>query len=220
MPLALGPFPHFVGDRQEPLRPSAAEGFSLRPMRLILASSSPRRRDILDGFDLAFDIVTPDVEEIMEHGESAGAFVERMAVAKASSAATHDHVVLAADTVVVLDGEVLGKPVDSHHAQAMLARIAGRTHDVLTGVAVVLDDQHVSTVVRSTVTMAPMSERDIAWYVGTGEPLDKAGSYALQGIGMAFVEGVHGSVTNVIGLPAAETRRLFAALGLDLLSFT
>lgn len=189
-------------------------------MRLVLASSSPRRRAILDGLGLAFDVVSPGVEEIMESEESAAEFVERMAVEKASAAVTEDHVVLAADTVVLLDGEVLGKPVDAHHAQAMLVRVEGRTHDVLTGVAVVLNGREASAVVRSTVTMASMTERDIAWYVGTGEPLDKAGSYALQGIGMAFVEGVVGSVTNVIGLPVLETRELFAELGMDLLSFT
>lgn len=189
-------------------------------MRLVLASSSPRRRAILDGLGLAFDVVSPDLDEVMASNEPASDFVTRMAVEKASAAVTEDHVVLAADTVVVLGDEVLGKPVDGHHAQAMLARIEGVTHEVLTGVAVVVNGDHVSTVVRSRVTIAPMSERDIAWYVGTGEPLDKAGSYALQGIGMAFVEGVDGSVTNVIGLPVQETRRLFALLGMDLLSFT
>ncbi len=189
-------------------------------MRLVLASSSPRRRDILEGLGLVFDVVSPDLDEVMQPNESAREFVARMALEKASSAVTEDHVVLAADTVVVLDGQVLGKPADAYHAQAMLSRIEGTAHEVLTGVAVALDDQHVTTVVRSRVTMSPMSERDIAWYVGTGEPLDKAGSYALQGIGMAFVEGVDGSVTNVIGLPVQETRQLFNQLGMDLLSFT
>lgn len=189
-------------------------------MRLVLASSSPRRRAILEGLGLAFDIVNPDVEEVTEKGESAADFVTRMATLKASAALTRDHVVVAADTVVVLEGQMLGKPVDAHHAQAMLRRIEGRTHDVLTGVTVMDEERQITSLVRSGVKMAAMSERDIAWYVATGEPLDKAGSYALQGIGMAFVEGVTGSVTNVIGLPVRETRALFDTLGMDLLSFT
>lgn len=188
-------------------------------MRLILASSSPRRRAILEGLGLAFDIVLPDVEETMLAGESAAEFVRRMALTKAAEAMTEDHVALAADTVVVLDDEVLGKPIDSFHAQAMLGRLQGREHQVLTGVAAIGPGTG-SMVVESTVTITPMSEQDIAWYVATREPLDKAGSYALQGIGMAFVAGVEGSVTNVIGLPVTETRLLFEQLGMDLLSFT
>ena len=188
-------------------------------MRLILASSSPRRRDVLAGLGLAFDVISPDIDEVMKDGETPAAFVERMARTKAEAAITTDHVVLAADTVVVLDGQVLGKPIDSFHAQAMLERLQGRQHEVLTGVAVVGAETG-SIVVESTVTLAPMSEQDIAWYVATGEPLDKAGSYALQGIGMAFVAGVAGSVTNVIGLPVLQTRALFEQLGMDLLGFT
>ena len=188
-------------------------------MRLILASSSPRRRDVLAGLGLAFDVVSPDIDEVMEDGEPPAAFVERMARTKAGAAITTDHVVLAADTVVVLDGLVLGKPIDGFHARSMLERLQGRQHQVLTGVAVVGSESG-SVVVESAVTLAPMSEQDIAWYVATGEPLDKAGSYALQGIGMAFVAGVIGSVTNVIGLPVLQTRELFEELGMDLLGFT
>jgi septum formation protein len=136
--------------------------------------------------------------------------------------------VLGADTIVVLDGELLGKPADEAHAREMLARIAGREHTVHTGVALhqpasaetgaagLLEASAVET---SRVKMAALGSAEIDWYVGTGEPLDKAGSYAVQGIGGLFVESIEGNHHNVVGLPLPLTRRLFARLGYEILDF-
>lgn len=128
---------------------------------------------------------------------------------------------LAADTVVVIDGELLGKPKDPEDACSMLAKIAGREHTVLTGVALEDVDRNRRTAAleRSRVRMAALTAEEIEWYVATGEPLDKAGSYAVQGIGALFVEEVHGNYTNVVGLPLPLTYRLFRELGWELLGF-
>src|SRR5262249_55121759 len=125
------------------------------------------------------------------------------------------------DTVVVIDGELLGKPRDPKDARRMLARIAGREHTVLTGVALEEPSRgrRTSGLERSQVRMAALTPDEIAWYVGTGEPLDKAGSYAIQGIGALLVEEVHGNYTNVVGLPLPLTRRLFREMGWEMLEF-
>lgn len=145
----------------------------------------------------------------------------RLARAKAAAQAHPGELVLAADTVVVLDGELLGKPTDPADARRMLARIAGREHTVLTAVALAEPDRdlRVSAVESSRVRMAALSPGEIAWYVETGEPMDKAGSYAIQGIGALFVEEVFGNYTNVVGLPLPLTGRLFGDLGYGLLDF-
>lgn len=145
----------------------------------------------------------------------------RLARAKAAARAHAGELVLAADTVVVLDGELLGKPTDPADARRMLARIAGREHTVLTGVALEepASDRRASALESSRVRMAPLSPDEIAWYVDTGEPMDKAGSYAIQGIGALFVEEVFGNYTNVVGLPLPLTGRLFRELGYGLLEF-
>jgi nucleoside triphosphate pyrophosphatase len=147
--------------------------------------------------------------------------VLRLAKAKAAARAHSGELVLAADTVVVLDGELLGKPTDPADARRMLARIAGREHTVLTAVALEEPGQErrVSAVESSRVRMAALKPEEIAWYVDTGEPMDKAGSYAIQGIGALFVEEVFGNYTNVVGLPLPLTGRLFRELGYELLGF-
>ncbi len=154
-------------------------------------------------------------------GEAPKDTVLRLAQAKAAARAHPGELVLAADTVVVLDGELLGKPADPAGARRMLARIAGREHTVLTGVALEEPERQgeVSAVESSRVRMAALSPEEIAWYVATGEPLDKAGSYAIQGIGALFVEEVFGNYTNVVGLPLPLTGRLFRKLGYGLLDF-
>lgn len=128
---------------------------------------------------------------------------------------------LAADTVVVIDGELLGKPRDPEDARRMLAKIAGREHTVLTGVALEEPgrNRRASALERSQVRMAKLTSEEIDWYVATGEPLDKAGSYAIQEIGALIVEEVHGNYTNVVGLPLPLTRRLFRELGWEMLDF-
>jgi septum formation protein len=196
----------------------------------VLASGSPRRRELLTGLDLAFTLRPGDVDESPHAGETPESCVRRLALAKAAAAAgagattaegAAGELVLAADTLVVLDGRMLGKPRDRADARQMLASIAGREHTVLTGVAL-LEAPHgrqAATVEESRVRMAPMTPAELDWYVATGEPLDKAGSYAVQGKGGLFVEAVYGNYTNVVGLPLPATYRLFASLGYDLRRF-
>ena len=173
--------------------------------------------------DLAFTVRPVDLDETPRPGEEPGAYVLRLAREKAAARAGISELILAADTTVVLDGDILGKPEDIEDARRMLGRIAGREHTVLTGVA--LHERRegqvreAATVASSQVRMAAMSEREIAWYAATGEPLDKAGSYAVQGLGALFVEEVFGNHTNVVGLPLPATYRLFAELGYDLRDF-
>jgi len=158
---------------------------------------------------LEVEVRPAELDESVLLGEEPRAYVLRLAEAKARAVAKPGEVVLAADTTVVLDGEILGKPDDAAHARAMLADLAGRWHEVHTGVALLAADGSVrSTVVTSEVELARVDEAFIAWYVDTGEPLDKAGSYGLQGIGAALVRQVRGSVSNVIGLPLAELAEL------------
>jgi septum formation protein len=188
----------------------------------VLASGSPRRRELLAGLGLEFTVRAADVDEIPLPGETPAACVRRLAHAKAAARIGKDELVLAADTIVVLDGRLLGKPRDPADARRMLASIAGREHTVLTGMS--LHDEwsgrQEAAVEASRVRMARMSASEIDWYVATGEPLDKAGSYAVQGIGALFVESVYGSYTNVVGLPLPATYRLFSTLGYDLRWFT
>ncbi|MBW8879169.1 MAG: septum formation inhibitor Maf [Acidobacteria bacterium] len=187
----------------------------------ILASGSPRRRELLAGLGLRFTVRAVDLDETPGAGEPPEETVLRLAREKAAARAEPGELVLGADTVVVVDGELLGKPRDPADARRMLARIAGREHTVLTGVALEEPgrDRRVSALERSRVRMAALTPEEIEWYVSTGEPLDKAGSYAVQGIGALFVEEVHGNYTNVVGLPLPLTRRLFRELGWELLGF-
>jgi septum formation protein len=184
----------------------------------VLASASPRRRELLAGLGLAFTVRAADVDESALAGEAPAAYVRRLAAVKARARAEAGELVLGADTTVVVDGEMLGKPRDAADARRMLASIAGREHTVLSGVALyeAASGREESLVETTGVRMSGLSRREIAWYAATGEPLDKAGAYAVQGLGALFVEAVHGSYTNVVGLPLPATRRLFGALGYDL----
>lgn len=189
--------------------------------KLILASGSPRRRELLAGLGLAFEIRPVDLDETPLDGEDPRAYVSRLAAAKARARTGPEEVTLAADTIVVLDGELLGKPENPGEARDMLGRLAGREHQVLTGVAVFdgAAERLVAGLEPSMVTIAALTAEEIAWYVATGEPLDKAGSYAIQDLGALFVERVEGNYTNVVGLPLPLTYRLFGELGFNLLSF-
>jgi septum formation protein len=173
--------------------------------RIVLASASPRRRELLTLLGLRFEARAADLDEEPLPGESPAATAERLARAKAQAIdpGPGEALVLGADTVVVLDGAVLNKPRHRAEAERFLARLSGRTHDVITGLAVRAcpEEDTVSERVVSRVTFAPMSRDEIAWYAATGEGLDKAGAYALQGKGAVFVSAVDGSYTNVIGLP-------------------
>ncbi len=189
--------------------------------RLVLASASPRRRELLAALGLTPPVRPVDVDETPIDGEAAVDCVLRLARAKAEASARPGELVLAADTLVVLDGAILGKPKDPREARAMLGRLSGRDHLVQTGVAVRDGDTAaVAAAVETTrVTIAPITAEQIADYVATGEPLDKAGAYAIQGLGAVFVERIDGNYSNVVGLPLPLTRRLFGELGYDLLAF-
>src|SRR5688572_661720 len=173
-------------------------------MRLVLASASPRRRELLERLGVDFDVVAAEVDEAPLLGERPRAYVRRVAAAKAAAiSADGDVVVLAADTTVDVDGRILAKPVDDDDARAMLRSMSGRTHRVHTGVAMCRGEgparEAVTDVVTTYVTMVPMTPALVEWYVATGEPHDKAGAYAIQGAGAVLVERVRGSVSNVVG---------------------
>jgi septum formation protein len=185
--------------------------------RIVLASASPRRARILRGLGVSFRVLVSHEDESLRPGEDGAAAVERLARAKALAVASEEKLpVVAADTEVLCDGEVLGKPAAEQGAVAMLRRLQGRAHDVVTGVCVVAGGVARSGVERSVVRFAPMSEREIAWYAATGEPLDKAGGYHVDGKGALFVETVEGSPSNVAGLPVRLLLRLVREAGLDL----
>lgn len=184
---------------------------------LVLASGSPRRRAFLEQLGLSFTVVPADLDERVLPGEAPATYVERLAREKALAVrARHpDTRVLAADTTVVLGDRVLGKPVDPADARAMLSALRGREHRVLTAVA--LASAQVQTrVVETFVDIRHATDAELAWYVATGEPLDKAGAYAIQGVGGFLVRGIRGSYSNVVGLPLAETLALLEADGLVL----
>jgi septum formation protein len=188
-------------------------------VHLILASASPRRRELLAGLGLRFTVRAADVDETPYTGEPAAEYVLRLAREKAVAVARTgqgEEWVLAADTTVVVDGEILGKPWDEDDARRMLRLLSGREHEVLTGLALLGGGREASQVETSRVRMAPLGEEEIAWYAATGEPRDKAGAYAIQGLGALFVEAVSGNYSNVVGLPIPAVYRLFAALGCDL----
>lgn len=188
----------------------------------MLASASPRRAALLARLGLAPIIAPAAIDETPRRHERAGELVVRLAAAKAT--ATHaartptngtDHIVLGADTEVALDGAPLGKPANADEARAMLGALSGRTHRVVTGVAVRRATSLVTDVARTEVTFRPLRTSEIDWYLTTHEPWGKAGGYAIQGAGAAFVERIEGSDTNVIGLPLAVTLALLRRVDFD-----
>jgi septum formation protein len=184
---------------------------------LVLASSSPRRARILESLGVAFRVAVPDVDETVLEGEEPAGAAERLARLKAGAVAARETLpVLAADTLVVCEGRILGKPPSPAEAAAMLRLLGGRNHEVVTGVCLVKDGVARSAVERTTVAFAPMTEAEIAWYVATGEPLDKAGAYHVDGVGALFVAAVSGSPSNVEGLPVRLVLELFRRGGADL----
>ncbi|MBX3705096.1 MAG: septum formation inhibitor Maf [Pseudomonadales bacterium] len=194
-------------------------GASDTPQAIILASASPRRAELLTQIGLLFEVrlPAPPVDETPHAGESAETYVERLARAKARAVAitSPGRVVLAADTTVVLDGAILGKPGDVAEAVTMLLALAGRTHAVCTGVAVAHDGRVESLVARTRVRFRPVDRAEAEAYARTGEGADKAGGYGIQGIGAIFAEAIEGSYSTVVGLPLAETERLLRAAGVD-----
>ncbi|MED5609853.1 Maf family protein [Pseudomonas sp. JH-2] len=183
--------------------------------QLYLASSSPRRRELLTQIGLSFHLVSGNIDETPEDGETPAAYVERLARGKALAGLTMlaqrpDVCVLGADTAVVLDGRILGKPKDHEDSLAMLSALSGRQHQVLTAVAVADRDRCEVRVVASTVSFRRIGEAEAQAYWATGEPQDKAGGYAIQGLAAIFVNRVEGSYSGVVGLPLCETAELLA----------
>jgi septum formation protein len=184
---------------------------------LILASASPRRARILQSLGMSFEVVVPTVDETLGDGEDGPQAAVRLARTKALSvAATTTRPVLAADTLVLVDGHVLGKPRSRVEAARMLGRLSGRTHDVVTGVCLVSSGGIHAGYERTEVSFLALDEAAIRWYVQTGEPMDKAGAYHIDGIGALFVAGIRGSPSNVEGLPVGLLRALARAAGVRL----
>ena len=180
-------------------------------MRLVLGSSSPRRRELLTQAGLEFEVVVSDIDETMYADESCMAYVERLARSKAEAVAQRvgpDVVVVGADSTVDVDGVSLGKPSGRREATQMMHLLSGRSHVAHTGVAVAHSGRVISTVVTTEVTFVDLDDATIEWYVNTVEPYDKAGGYGLQGLAGQFVSSIHGSASNVVGLPLAQTLAL------------
>lgn len=198
-------------------------------MRLVLASASPRRAELLTAAGFRFEALAVDVDERPEVDEPPSAYVRRLAAEKSARAmallaasaasASGDRpaapqvtAVLGADTAVVLDGQILGKPRDDLEARAMLERLAGRCHEVMTGVSLRSVTAELGAVETTMVWFAPLSADDIAWYVASGEGRDKAGAYAIQGLAARFILRIDGSYSNVVGLPVARVHELVKRL--------
>ena len=191
-------------------------------MTLILASASPRRTALLNQMGFTHTQMPVDIDESAKSGETPKAMVERLAAEKAltafgrlGDAQRRDAIILASDTLIAFEGESLGKPADEEDCVAMLQRLSGQVHEVLTSISVMDAQRQITQTITTEVQFAPVSEAQCRQYWATGEPADKAGSYAIQGIGGQFVKSVKGSVSAVIGLPLYETRCLLNEFGVD-----
>lgn len=185
-------------------------------MRLILASASPRRAELLTTADLEFEVISAAVDETPRAEEPAEDYVLRVARDKATAGAAcggSGLPVLAADTVVVAGGRLLGQPSDNGHAREMLRMLSGTVHEVLTGVVLLAGSRELAEVVRTRVRFVPLSDGEIDWYIATGEPQGKAGAYAIQGRASRFVDHIDGSWANVVGLPVATVYRMLRQSG-------
>lgn len=186
-------------------------------MRLLLASASPRRAELLTAAGFIFDVAPADVDETPRAGEPPPDYALRVAQSKADRAAASCRksgtTVLSADTVVVSRGLILGKPSDAADAERMLKSLSGAVHSVLTAVVLCKDDRRVSAVVETRVHVLPLNDSEIRWYIGTGEPDGKAGAYAIQGQAARFIDWIDGSWSNVVGLPIAMVYQLLKELG-------
>lgn len=180
---------------------------------IYLASGSPRRRELLSQMAVDFAVIVADVDESLQPGESAQAYVKRIAINKALAAlpmrdSNNSKPVLAADTAVVVQQTIFGKPVNDDDARRMLKMLSGQTHQVMTAVALASEERLETAISLSEVHFAPMTEAEIDWYIQTGEGRDKAGSYAVQGLAAIFIETIRGSYSGIMGLPVRETGQL------------
>lgn len=189
---------------------------------LFLASGSPRRRELLTQIGVPFQVVSASIDETPLSDECPAAYVERLARAKARAGREHllgasvsaPFCVLGSDTAVVLDDQILGKPVDEADALSMLMALSGREHEVLTAIAILAAERCETRVVRSRVSFRTISQQEAAQYWASGEPQDKAGGYAIQGLAAVFVAGLNGSYSGVVGLPVCETAELLGQFGI------
>jgi len=187
---------------------------SLRTPRIVLASASPRRRELLALIGIQHEVLPANIDESYLAGETVREHPERLAREKASAIHAPDAVTVGSDTIVVVDGDVLGKPRDRQHAAEMLRRLEGRSHTVMTGVAVRWRGQVVSGLEEVGVTFRSLTDAEIARYIDTGEPMDKAGAYGIQGFGATIVDRVDGDYFAVMGLPLNRLVRLLRSVGL------
>jgi len=190
-------------------------------MHIILASASPRRRDLLAQLGIHPVIEPADIDESVLEGDEPVAYVRRLSIAKAAAVrpdADDTTLVIAADTTVDLDGQILGKPADPGEARAMLRALSARTHRVHTGVTVRRGPHQATDVATTLVTFTPITDAALEWYLATGESYDKAGAYAMQGAAGVFVAAVKGSVSNVVGLPLTTVVELARAVGVELIT--
>lgn len=185
-------------------------------MQLILASQSPRRRELLGLFRKPFTVRAADIDEAMDPALPARDEVARVSRAKAMAVPREDDdIVVAADTIVVCDGKVLGKPKDKAHAFGMLSMLSGRTHQVMTGLTVCRGENCVSETVITDVVFRPLTKEEIESYIATGEPMDKAGAYGIQGGAALFAERIDGDYYNVVGLPVCRLGQLLGRIAPD-----
>jgi septum formation protein len=185
-------------------------------VHLVLASASPRRAELLRSAGFEFEIRAVDIDERVRDGETPAAYVRRLAAEKSARVSSgrhagrppHEIVILAADTTVVVEGAILGKPRDDEEVAAMLRRLSGRRHEVLTGISLRRGATELGRVETTTVYFSTLSDEDVAWYVASGEGRDKAGAYAIQGLASRFIPRIEGSYSNVVGLPVAAVGEL------------
>ncbi|MDY3992754.1 MAG: Maf family protein [Evtepia sp.] len=192
-------------------------------MKIVLASQSPRRRELLGKMGLEFTTKAPEIDETALSGLPARQLVEALSREKALWAARQEDpeaIVIGSDTVVVRDGEILGKPASPAQAEEMLASLSGRSHEVCTGITVCQGDRVVSQVEVTQVTFRTLTPQEIARYVRTGEPMDKAGAYGIQGLGALLVEGIQGDYSAVVGLPVCRLGRILLDFGVDCLALS
>ena len=191
-------------------------------MDIILASGSPRRKQLLAQMGIeTFRVISSDADETVEPGLSPARIVETLSARKAEAVAGHakpGELVIAADTIVALDGAVLGKPADGPEAFRMLSALSGRRHQVYTGVTLLRDGERRTEHEVTTVTFRELTRDDITRYIATGEPMDKAGAYGIQGCGALLVERIEGDYFNVMGLPVCRLGRMLAGMGTDCLA--
>lgn len=190
-------------------------------MQLILASQSPRRKELLGLFHIPFTVRVADIDETMDPGKSPAGEVARVSKLKAMAVARDtEDVVIAADTIVVLDGQVLGKPADKSHAKAMLTALSGRDHQVMTGVTVLKGETCLTHTEITDIHFRSLSQKEIGDYVATGEPMDKAGAYGIQGGAALFAEKLQGDYYNVMGLPVCRLLLMLRAVAPEILEDT